>query len=516
MKAILTMLGSGSFSDIVVYAIIIVVFIVGLLLCIAPVIDTRNRLRRAIRDLRAGDKSKRSWQENNFLGRGSLLAHWSAYMNNLFFADGVYHNASNVEDFINEDTVIYGPGRSAFADAVPSLLVSLGFLGTLIGLARGLAGFDMTDFDSVQNSITTLIPGMKYAFVTSIFGVVGSVLFTMITRAVYGSAENTIKTFYGALRRNAGVLSVDPLTQVAIYQQEQTALIQTMAKDLNGTFTDNIAQIMQETVEPLQQSLQNFITVSTKEQMRFLDAVVSRFIDHMDSAVSGKLKDFACVLDETSKNQEEAFSAVRMSMVESAAAVRDLKNVQKIAQEMVESTRGYVDDLRRAQKDSAGAYQQITESVEQMDLVSRRQNDYLKTISAMQGEITRSVDAMTGAVKQFGEKFSADNAAATQAMQKAAADLNQAGAQIQAVQSGAVKAIEKEIQDTLDAYRDYVNQFTQRVDYLASGITESLKGMPQAVNDTADEFLAQVDRLSAAMEQAQRALEDAIDRLNAR
>lgn len=144
----------------------------------------------------------------------------------------------------------------------------------------------MTDFDSVQNSITTLIPGMKYAFVTSIFGVLGSVLFTMITRAVYGSAENTIKTFYGALRRNAGVLSVDPLTQVAIYQQEQTALIQTMAKDLNGTFTDNIAQIMQETVEPLQQSLQNFITVSTKEQMRFLDAVVSRFIDHMDSAVS--------------------------------------------------------------------------------------------------------------------------------------------------------------------------------------------------------------------------------------
>lgn len=516
MKAILTMLGSGSFSDIVVYAIIIVVFIVGLILCIAPVIDTRNRLRRAIRDLRAGDKSKRSWQENNFLGRGSLLAHWSAYMNNLFFADGVYHNASNVEDFINEDTVIYGPGRSAFADAVPSLLVSLGFLGTLIGLARGLAGFDMTDFDSVQNSITTLIPGMKYAFVTSIFGVVGSVSFTMITRAVYGSAENTIKTFYGALRRNAGVLSVDPLTQVAIYQQEQTALIQTMAKDLNGTFTDNIAQIMQETVEPLQQSLQNFITVSTKEQMRFLDAVVSRFIDHMDSAVSGKLKDFARVLDETSRNQEEAFSAVRMSMVESAAAVSDLKNVQKIAQEMVESTRGYVDDLRRAQKDSAGAYQQITESVEQMDLVSRRQNDYLKTISAMQGEITRSVDAMTGAVKQFGEKFSADNAAATQAMQKAAADLNQAGAQIQAVQSGAVKAIEKEIQDTLDAYRDYVNQFTQRVDYLASGITESLKGMPQAVNDTADEFLAQVDRLSAAMEQAQRALEDAIDRLNAR
>ena len=516
MEAIKTMLGSSSFADIVIYAIIVAVFIVGLTLCILPVIDTRNHLRRAIRDLRAGERSKRSWQENNFLGRGSLLAHWSAYMNNLFFADGVYHNASNVEDFINEDTVIYGPGRAAFADAVPSLLVSLGFLGTLIGLARGLAGFDMTDFDSVQNSITTLIPGMKYAFVTSIFGVVGSVMFTMITRAVYGSAENTIKSFYGALRRHAGVVSVDPLTQVAIYQQEQTALIQTMAKDLNGTFTDNIAQIMQETVDPLQQSLQSFITVSTKEQMRFLDAVVTRFIERMDSAVSGRLKDFARGLDETTKNQEEAYSAVRMSMVESAAAVRDLKNVQKLAQEMIEATRSYIDDLRRAQKDSAGAYQKITDSVEQMDLVSRRQNEYLKTISAMQTEITRSVDAMTTAVKQFGARFNEDNAAAAQAMQKAAGDLKQAGAQIQAVQTGAVKAIEAEISNTLDAYRDYVNQFTQRVDYLASGITESLSGMPQAVNDTADEFLARVDRLSRTMEQAQRALEDAIGRLNAR
>ena len=59
MKAIQTMLGSSSFSDIAIYAVIVIVFIIGLILCILPVIDTRNHLRRAIRDLRAGDKSKR-------------------------------------------------------------------------------------------------------------------------------------------------------------------------------------------------------------------------------------------------------------------------------------------------------------------------------------------------------------------------------------------------------------------------------------------------------------------------
>ena len=99
--------------------------------------------------------------------------------------------------------------------------MSLGFLGTLIGLAQGLAGFNMADADAAQQSIMVLIPGMRYAFVTSIFGVVGSILFTLITRAVYGSTEHTLRSFYGAMSRYAGVLSVDPLTQVAIYQQSR-------------------------------------------------------------------------------------------------------------------------------------------------------------------------------------------------------------------------------------------------------------------------------------------------------
>ena len=66
---------------------------------------------------------------------------------------------------------------------------------------------------------------------TSIVGVVGSVAFTLITRAVYGSTEHELRNFYGAMSRYAGVLSVDPMTQVAIYQQEQTALIHQIFKE---------------------------------------------------------------------------------------------------------------------------------------------------------------------------------------------------------------------------------------------------------------------------------------------
>ena len=116
---------------------------------------------------------------------------------------------------------------------LPLLVVCLVFAGglalmipvLLIGIAMGLSGFDMTDSAAVQQSIVTLIPGMRYAFTTSIVGVVLSVSFNLMTRMANGAAVHALDSFYAAMSRYAGVLSVDPLTQVAIYQQEHTVIL---------------------------------------------------------------------------------------------------------------------------------------------------------------------------------------------------------------------------------------------------------------------------------------------------
>ena len=478
-------------SNLVVYIGIVALFVVGLIRCIAPVVHTRNTLRRAVRSIRSEGDKKYAWQQDDFLGKGTLFPHWSEYLNNLFFADGVYHNASNVEDYINEETVMYGPGRASFAEALPGLMTSLGFLGTLIGLAQGLSGFNMSDSAAVQQSIVTLIPGMRYAFTTSIFGVVGSVLFTLITRAVYGSSEHTLKSFYGAMSRYAGVLSVEPLNQIAIYQQEQTALIQTMAKDLNGAFTENIAAAVREAVEPLNQSFKNFVNVSTKEQMRFMDAVMQRFADRLDESMRSRLKQFGDVLDETSRLQQENCVVVRASLAGAKDALEDLQRMQTLSRETVDSLSAYARQLEDARKQSDDAYMRVASTVEQMELVSRQQNNYLKTVSAMQDDLARATDAM----------------------QNAAADLRASAASIEKAHMQASKSLEAEFNSTMDAYRDYVNQFTQRVDYLASSISHSLEGLPDAVAESNNRFLDQVDRLTDAMVQAQRALEVTADRI---
>ena len=471
-------------SNLLVYIGIVVLFVVGLIRCIAPVVHTRGTLRRAIRSIRSQGDKKYAWQQDEFLGKGTLYPHWSEYLNNLFFADGVYHNASNVEDYINEETVMYGPGRASFADALPGLMTSLGFLGTLIGLAQGLSGFNMTDSAAVQQSIVTLIPGMRYAFMTSIFGVVGSVLFTLITRAVYGSSEHTLKAFYGAMSRYAGVLSVDPMTQIAIYQQEQTALIQTMAKDLNGAFTENITAAVHEAIDPLNQSFKNFVSVSTKEQMRFMDAVMQRFADRLDESLRGKLQRFGEMLDEMSRQQQESCVVVRASLTGAREAVADLQKLRDMSADMMDSLTDYVRKLDDSRRSADGAY-------DQLEQITRQQDEYLKTVGAMQADVGRLADAM----------------------QKAAADLRASAANVEKAHIQANKALQDEFNSTMDAYRDYVNQFTQRVDYLTDSISGALQAMPDAVNEANNRFLDQVDRMTDAMVQAQRALEVTADRI---
>ena len=179
MEFLQSLLGSASsdLSSLLIYVIIVAVFIVGLVLCIAPVVGTRGRLRAAIRSIKAGrQRPSAPGRRTTSSARDALKAHWSAYLNNLFFADGEYHNATNVEDFINEETAIYGPGPRRLCRRRPEPAG----LPRLPGHAHrprapALPASTWPTPPSAQQSIVALIPGMRYAFVTSIFGVIGSI-----------------------------------------------------------------------------------------------------------------------------------------------------------------------------------------------------------------------------------------------------------------------------------------------------------------------------------------------------
>ena len=59
----------------------------------------------------------------------------------------------------------------------PTLLTSMGILGTFVGIVVGLLGFDS---HNIQESIGPLLEGLKTAFITSLVGMASSILYKII------------------------------------------------------------------------------------------------------------------------------------------------------------------------------------------------------------------------------------------------------------------------------------------------------------------------------------------------
>ncbi len=506
----LTAGGWSTILNLLVYALMLVLFVLGIFKCVIPVLNNRKLLKRAVRNIRAGEDAKRSWQDDKFLGKGTLFAHWSEYLNNLFFADGAYHNPSNVEDYINEETVIQGPGRSAFSDAIPGILVSLGFLGTLIGIAAGLSGFEMTDSAAVQNSIITLIPGMRYAFMTSIVGVVLSVTFNLITRMVNGSAVHALDSFYAAMSRYAGVLSVDPMTQIAIYQQEQTGMIRTLTDEITGRLSGDMRKAILEATKPMTEAFQNFVTVSTQEQMRFLDRVVARFVDRMDSSLSGQFSHLSQVIDQTCKNQEKSLRTTEESILGLRRMAGDLTELQKTADSMLVKLQEYTSLLEQSHSRSEEVVEKMAAGLESIDIVARQQTTHLKNVNNMQREMVAAMDEFRAASGAFMHQMHESGAATAEGMHMAADELRAAGQTLADTQKQVTGQINADLRDAFDNFEQYMAEFTRTIDQVAGSIADSLRTLPSAVGQTSDRFLDEVDHLTDSL----RAASERLDRVD--
>lgn len=497
-----------------VYAATVAIFIVALLKCVVPVLTSRRLLRRAVREINAGEKSKRSWQDETFLGKGDMYPHWREYLNNLFFADGEFHNPSNVEDFINEETAIYGPGRSALAEAAPGLMVSLGFLGTLIGITMGLQNFSMESTEAVMNAIRTLIPGMRYAFITSIVGVVGSISFTLIMRYSDGAALNALNAFYVAMRQVAGVVSVDPMTQIAIYQQEQTALIQALSDDLSGEMAMRIGNVVDHAVKPLQKSLEDFVTMTTREQIRGMDAMVSRFIQQLDHTLDSQFQHLAYTIDLTCRNQQQMQEEIRKTIEGLTHLARDTVQVQKLTDNMLTQFDSYLGKLNTSHKMVDDGYSRIASNVEHLEIIARQQNSYLQNVGELQTEATKSLAAFQQVSGTFMEEFEKHISVTVGSLTKISDEMKKSGESLAKYQKLFVEGVDNDVDKMQAMFRQNMEALYNNSNAMLDDIKYAIHRLPDLLNNTSSMYEEQANRMTDALRRAEVALEEAIGRLN--
>ncbi len=496
-----------------VYLAIAVLFVVGLVKCIMPVMQCRRQLRRGIRKIRRNE-NKDIWQDKKFLGRGPLTVQWTEYLNNrLFAADDEYHNASPIDDYINEDTAIYEPGFSSFADAMPGILVSLGFLGTLIGIVIGLSDFNLDSSSATMDAIRVLMTGMRYAFATSIVGVIGSVLFSLILRVAQGSTRKALKRFYDAMQSQAHMVTVDPITQITIYQQEQTAMIHSLAQDITGNMTDRIGSAIEMALQPLQESLDNFVNLAAKEQVRGLDLIVQKFVENMNASLGGQFLQLQRVIAETCSWHQDTQETVRATIDGLNRVSRDIVQIQQMSESLIVKFDGYITRLGAAQERVEDGYGAVSDNVKNMEMVARQQASYIAQIGQMQSDFMREVNSFQTRMDAFTKAYVENSNISTAALRKVAEEVKASAGALMEAHKAFTKDVNKDLQHAFGMFdqnmQDIIDQLTQVI----GGIHSAVQDMPAIMDDAARQYADHTQQLVRYMEHTSRALEEAAHKL---
>ena len=347
-EQLLSLLGTN-LVDFLVYGAIALVVLVGVCKCIYPVFRNGSLLNRAVAKLEktAGNNQRPPWREPRFLGR-ALRGEWQKFLLNAGQLD-VRGMPCDIEDYINEDSVIDKPGHSQLAELIPSLLTSLGILGTFIGLMEGLTSVNFSDAQGTVDSIPLLLTGMRFAFATSVAGITCSLLFNMFYRMCVGRACRALDSFDEAFYELAMPRPLSPEVQLICQKQDEEERLAHIAEAVGSRVSASLEMAVSRAMDPLTKSLDTFIQGATQEQVEGVRRIVGQFVSQLNAQLSGQMTTLGHTMDMVSQGQLQTQKNLQNTLNAAQAMAADAQTMQTACAQMAQSLQSWVDDWKSSQ-----------------------------------------------------------------------------------------------------------------------------------------------------------------------
>ena len=113
------------------------------------------------------------------------------------FTDGIAKSQEgivDIEEYINEEDLDLHIHKKLL-EMAPDLFTSIGILGTFVGLVWGLKDFQPANYEAMTSSVSSLVDGIKVAFLTSIYGIAFSIVYTSGMKSEYSALTENLQLF---------------------------------------------------------------------------------------------------------------------------------------------------------------------------------------------------------------------------------------------------------------------------------------------------------------------------------
>ncbi len=346
-----------------------------------------NDLSRALSD--AADEIR-----NVFQSPGKVDADKVSALNGIFhqryldekmqaFTDAIsqsHEGIGEIEEYLNGDDMDEHVHKRLL-EMAPDIFTSLGILGTFVGLVWGLKNFEPTNYEAMTTSVASLVDGIKVAFLTSIYGIAMSIVYTCGMKSEYSSMTASLQKFLDRFHTYVMPTAESESMNILVSSQKnQTAAMEQMAEKFSVQMAGSFEKVITPTFQKMNDSLDVLVSSVTKCQEDAIREILDTFLKEMNLSFKAQFEDFGRALTQLKDAQTDNANYTTnlyqsMGRQLSEAYTEHERNMRTMLEDTSMAQKEYLDRADRILKDN-----QTIQKEQQADY--QHLADYLKEAEA--------------------------------------------------------------------------------------------------------------------------------------
>lgn len=336
-----------------------------------------------------------------------------------------------------------------FLEHAPAVLVSLGILGTFIGIVIGLLDFDAQD---IKNSIEGLLDGLKTAFITSLVGM----SLSLVLKA--------LDAWWFAPARSKAEVVPDTVTPEHIYgaMNRQVQLLETLNQSLSGNEEGSVSGQL----KLLRTDMSDFRQGLARDQQAFRQALFTQLTQFAEmlsrSATEVVIEALRQVIQDFNRNLVEQFGDNFKALNESVAKMIDW---QEQYRQHVETLEARIETAVRELERTATANEAISKSLATSEQSIGSIENHCQSIPSAIGQLTPVLQTNQHQIQELQRHLEAFVALRDQAVR--------AVPEMQQHMDAITKQLSEKMHEVAAKMHEGAQEFGRSVDHTNTALTEA-------------------------------------------
>lgn len=310
-----------------------------------------------------------------FNDNGKLWREFDESLVNVFsHNESRLYNSIDAAHFFNPSSLSGTLTENRLLAAVPGFITAFGVIGTFAGLTLGLKGIDLgsQDISELRSGIEHMINGASVAFITSLWGVLLSVVFNASEKALERIVRKRIKRLQNTIDYlYPRITAEQSLADIETQQVKSNKILQGLAEEIGNQMQAQMSMVSNNLRAGLEESLERILAPALEKlavdahegSANALESLMDRYMER---------------IGDIGTSQREMLETVSTSL-------------NGASEEMSEGMRSIIKDFKH-----------------QMDGVSDAQKTVLNAVSSkIDQSTTRMDESLHGVINQFESSLTA-------------------------------------------------------------------------------------------------------------